>query len=335
MSREERLRLKRIYTNSGIDYRYSVLKEFGEKDAGNHLLFHPDNHHPSLPVSERMELFVKYSRQLVIEAAHDALKDSGYSSGEITHIITFSCTGLFAPGPDIILAESLELNKSVERTCINFMGCFAGINALKTANHIVRSQPDAVVLLCGIELCTLHYQRSFAPQQIVANALFGDGAAACVVSGQKGKSTVMSMKSFYSEFEPSGKKDMVWTIGDSGFNLWLSADIPDLISKSIAAFFQRLLKKAEMTRDEISYYAIHPGGLKILQAVENAVGLTKSENAVSYDILKRFGNMSSVTTFFILKEYMMKLTEKDRGKKILACAFGPGLTMESMLAEVC
>jgi len=340
MSRAERLQLRKIYTRSGIESRHSVLAEFDKKDNEENILFHPANHHPSLPVSKRMDLFQKFATGLCEDAISDCLKKlPALSVSGITHLITFSCTGMSAPGLDMQLVEKLGLNRNIERTCINFMGCYAGINALKVASHISRSEPDAVVLLAGVELCTLHYQKNERQDQVVANALFADGASACIVSSQKlvdeDRSSILGIRNFYSEFEPDGKDEMIWSIGDFGFDLRLSAYVPELIRKNIHSMIEKLLLKSGMNAGDIDYYAIHPGGMKILEACEEALQITKQQNEKSYQVLRDFGNMSSVTIFFVLKKYMETFFGSDKGKKLFACAFGPGLTMESMIAEVC
>jgi alpha-pyrone synthase len=338
MSRIEKLQLRKIYQGSGISYRHSVLSEFGHEDNPDNILFHPANHYPALPVSHRMNLFEKHACELAEKAVTDCLdKLPVLKRSDITHIITFSCTGMSAPGLDIQLVERLNLERSVERTCINFMGCYAGINALKTAYHICRSQPDAVVLLAGVELCTLHYQKNDKQDQLVANAIFADGAAAAIVSMNNYRNTEsqgLSLQSFYAEFEPDGKDEMVWRIGDFGFDLRLSVYVPDLIKDSIDILMQKLFAKAEIKHEDISYYALHPGGMKILDACESGLKISKEQNEISYRVLREYGNMSSVTIFFVLNEYMKELGKEDAGKKILSCAFGPGLTMEAMIAEV-
>lgn len=340
MSRAEKLQLRKIYSRSGIKSRHSVLDEFGVEDRDENILFHPANQHPPLPISKRMDLYQLYAADLCENAVKECLSNlPSLFPSKITHLITFSCTGMSAPGLDMQLVEKLGLNRNVERTCINFMGCYAGINALKVANHIARSQAEAVILLAGVELCTLHYQKNEKQDQVVANALFADGASACIVSSMnlkpQNESSSLAIKNFYAEFEPDGKDEMVWSIGDFGFDLRLSTFVPELIRKYIHSMIQKLLKKSEISQNEIEFYAIHPGGMKILEACEEALQITKLQNEISYSILHDFGNMSSVTIFFVLKEYMKTFKKEDAGKKLLACAFGPGLTMESMIAGVC
>jgi predicted naringenin-chalcone synthase len=337
LSRADRLVIKKIYSHSGIDYRHSVLGEFGEAAKGENAVF-TTAADPDAPVSRRMKLYEQYAAGLCMEAATACLEQlPGLQRSAITHVVAFSCTGLYAPGLDVQLTQMLGLPNSVERTCINFMGCYAAINALKSAYHICRSQPEAVVLLAGAELCSLHYQKSSDPNQIVANALFADGAAAVVVSARsfiKTGSIKLQLCEFYAGFEAAAAAEMVWRIGDAAFDLRLTPEVPKVVKNNIGALLQKLFDKTGLQPAHIDHYAIHPGGVKILEACEAALPMTKEQNGVSYQVLKDYGNMSSVTVLFVLQHYMETLTPTDTGKKILACAFGPGITMESMIVEV-
>ena len=340
VGRKEKLQLRKVYGASGIESRHSVLDEFGRVDQTNNVLFYPSNHHAAMPISGRMDLYEHYALGLSERAVKECLESlPSLNVSQITHLITFSCTGMSAPGLDIQLVDRLGLNRSVERTCINFMGCYAGINAMKTAYHISRSEPDAVVLLAGVELCTLHYQKNEKEDQIIANALFADGASACIISSKlipsKDSLQGLSLKNFYAEFEPGEKEEMAWRIGDHGFDLRLSSYVPALLKKSIPDFMAKLFGRAHITQEDISFYAFHPGGVKILEACEDALHISPKENEKAYHVLHDYGNMSSVTIFFVLKEYLNSFTKDDIGKKLLACAFGPGLTMEAMIAEIC
>ncbi len=338
ISRGERLLLRSVYRNSGILSRHSVLEEFGNNDAPENKIFHPAGKTAQVSISRRMEIFESFATDLCYMAVNDCLKNISLNSTEITHLITFSCTGMSAPGVDINLIEKLGLSRNIERTCINFMGCYAGINALRMAKYIVTSQKDAVVLLCGIEICTIHYQKSKSQDQLIANAIFGDGAAAAIITSSDNKVDQqypgLILDKFYSEYEPSGIDEMAWRIGDFGFDLKLSTYVPALIQKNIAGLINKLFEKAGLNQKNIDWYALHPGGIKILEACEKALNISKQDNSYSYDVLKEYGNMSSVTIFFVLKKYFEKLTKDDSGKNILSCAFGPGLTMESMILKV-
>lgn len=336
IDRAGRLLLRKVYNNSGIDSRHSVLAEFGKNDHPENLVFHPAGNSEPVAVSKRMEIFETFATKLCEEAVRNCISNDPAVLGKITHLITFSCTGMSAPGVDIQLIERLGLSRNIERTCINFMGCYAGINALKTAGYIVKADPDALVLVCGIELCTIHYQKSITQDQLIANAIFADGAAAAIVTSQKYEvdTPVFMMENFYSEFEPAGGDEMAWKIGDFGFDIRLSSYVPDLIEKNISALIDKLFVRSGLNRNDIDWYALHPGGVKILEACEKALKITAAQNLYSYNVLSEYGNMSSVTIFFVLKKYFESLSQSDTGKRILSCGFGPGLTMESMILRV-
>lgn len=339
ISREERLVLKTIYGRSGIKYRHSVLSEFEREDSAENRLFHPSGDYPDVAVSLRMNIYEEYAPALCDEAARDCLAQlPTLDRKDITHLITFSCTGMHAPGLDIQLVESLGLERHVERTCINFMGCYAAINALKSAYYISKADESAVVLIAGVELCSLHYRKSSDPFQVVANAIFSDGAAAAVISAKNINSgethSTLGLRHFYSEFEPNASNDMVWRIGDYGFDLRLTPEVPNVVKGNMRALVDSLLRKAQLEQEEIDYYAIHPGGVKILEACQESLNISREQNGVSYSILRDYGNMSSVTVMFVLRRYLEQWSAADKGKKILSCAFGPGITMESMILEV-
>lgn len=340
LNRLEKLTLRKIYSRSGISYRHSVLNEFAETDNPGNALFHPSGKYENTDVAERMKLFEKYAPGLCKEAAEKCFAElPAVNKKDITHIVTFSCTGMYAPGLDIHLIEQLGLQRNIERTCINFMGCYAAINALKSAYHIARSQPDAIVLIAGAELCSLHYQKSNDTNQLVANALFSDGAAAAIISAkplEKSNNEInLSLKDFYAEFEQSASEEMVWRIGNNGFDLRLTPEVPIVVKDNIKELADKLFLKTGLQQKDIDHYALHPGGMKILEACEEALHITKEQNEISYTVLNNYGNMSSVTILFVLKEYLSRLTKNDLNQNILACAFGPGISMESMIVQTC
>jgi alpha-pyrone synthase len=331
----ERL-IKTICYKSGINERYSVLADFSEEDVEKS--FYQDSELKSPGISKRMDVFEDKALNLAIEAVKDCLQKSPENiNDKISHLISFSCTGMYAPGIDMGIIEAFDLPKDIERTCINFMGCYAAIVALKNAYHIVRSNPGSVVLLVGVELCSIHHTLSADPEQMVANAIFGDGAAAVLVTGENvtiNNSYSLELSNFYALFSPGGKKDMTWKIGDKVFELFLSSYVPKLLDKELLPLTEKLLENANLKKEEIHYYAIHPGGMAILKACENALRIDPKENHYSYKVLHEYGNMSSVTVLFVLNELMKNLKDSDLGKNVLSFAFGPGLTMESMLLKV-
>jgi alpha-pyrone synthase len=317
-------RLQKIYNSCGIDSRHTVLEDFLIENAST---------------GQRMELYKEHALPLCLKAVRDCLEGLvDYDVKNISHLITFSCTGMYAPGLDVDLIKALQLGVHVERSCINFMGCYAAFNALKLAQHIVRSQPGANVLLAGVELCSLHNRFSKETDQLVANAIFGDGAAAVLVAGEtnnnyEGKNVRLGLRHFYSEFQDASS-DMAWTIGDKGFQLKLSSYVPKIIERGIAELVDKLMNGINSETKGDLLYAIHPGGTAVLHACEKALNINANDNAHSYSVLRRFGNMSSVTVLFVLKEYLAALKPSDNGKTLLSCGFGPGITIESMLLQV-
>jgi predicted naringenin-chalcone synthase len=245
---------------------------------------------------------------------------------------------MYAPGIDIQLIEALGIPTSAERYNINFMGCYAAFNALKTAYHICRSQPEAKVLLSGVELCSLHFNNLQSDEQLVANSIFGDGSAAVIVTAAANlpisERRSLKLDGFHADFSSHAKQQMIWNVGDSAFDLRLSSQVPDSINSDIAALVDKLLDKEELSREHIDHYAIHPGGVRILQACEKGLKIDASKNENSYSVLKENGNMSSVTVLFVLQKYLDGFTNEDVGKNIMSCAFGPGLTIESLIAKV-
>ncbi len=339
LSRLEKLTLKKIYSRSGISYRHSVLDEFAEDDRPGNMIFHPSGKYENTTVAKRMELYEQHAARLGKHAAEKCFETlPSLKKEDITHIISFSCTGMYAPGLDIHLIEQLGLRRNIERTCINFMGCYAAINAMKTAYHIARSQPSAVILIAGVELCSLHYRKSSDTNQLVANALFSDGAAAAIISashiGTNRHSINLQIEDFYAEYEQSASEEMIWRIGNTGFDLRLTPEVPVVVKHNIKKLADKLFTKTGLHQKNIDYYAIHPGGVKILEACEEALDITKQQNDVSYHVLNEYGNMSSVTILFVLEEYLEKL-KGQTGKNLLVCAFGPGISMESLILQTC
>jgi predicted naringenin-chalcone synthase len=241
---------------------------------------------------------------------------------------------MYAPGLDIELVERLGLSPYVQRTSVNFMGCYAAFNAIKLADAICKANPQAKVMMVCTEICTIHFQKCPEPDHLVSNALFGDGAAAVLMQGQPCQEVSLELQSFHCDLAPAGKRDMAWHIGDTGFEMTLSSYVPDLIKQGIKELTERLLLGLKTTISEIKLFAIHPGGRRILEVIEQELGMTRNDNRFAYQVLREFGNMSSATVLFVLKELMDSLTTKEQDEPVLSFAFGPGLTLESMLLKV-
>lgn len=325
-------KLKALYRASGIQQRYSVIEDYASTLPSN-FTFYPNSTDlmPFPTVSKRMALYRKHALPLALKAIDNA--QIGQQKEGITHLITVSCTGMYAPGLDIELITALQLSNHVKRIGIHFMGCYAAITALKTAASIIQAEPDAQVLVVCLELCSIHFQKSALDDQLLANALFADGAAVALISG-KAMGMSLKLEDFHCDILVSGNQDMAWHIGDFGFEMQLSSYVPDLIGSGISDLTHKLLSKLELAPEDVDYWAIHPGGKRILEVIERTFGLTKKTNQKAYEVLANYGNMSSPTVLFVLKSLMDDLTNEDIGKNVLSFAFGPGLTIESMLLKV-
>ena len=330
-------RLKQIYDHSGIEHRYSVIPDFGESDGKKYTFFsNTPNFEPFPGTKDRLQLYQLMAADIATAAAKNCIESLDEElTPKITHLITVSCTGMHAPVIDIELVEKLGLHRHIERTCINFMGCYGALNALKVADYICRADKNAKVLIVCIELCTLHFQKESTLDNWVANSLFSDGAAAVIVennSNRTGTGNCLTLDTFYSEFIHEAQSEMGWYVGNTGFEMKLTSKVSKLINKHIQSISDRLLHKAGLAFADISRFAIHPGGRKILEAAETALGFSSDANQSGYDILRDYGNMSSATVLFVLKKLLDDPNAID-GDNILGFAFGPGLTVESMILK--
>ncbi|WP_428661094.1 type III polyketide synthase [Runella sp.] len=339
----EARKLRVLYRSTKIQKRYSVLTDYGKTDDFE---FYPNTFdlEPFPTVSQRMLAYRKYALPLALKAVASALKNKDVLSTispqhsaipRFTHLITVSCTGLYAPGLDIELVEALGLSRQVHRTSINFMGCYGAFNGLKAANSIVQADPHAKVLLVCIELCTLHFQKKVDENYLLSNALFADGAAAVIIESQPNTHTQglsLAMQSFYCDLLFEGRNDMAWHVGDFGFEMVLSSYIPRLVKGGLGELMTQLRQTASLP--VFDFYAIHPGGRAILEAAESQLGLTPEDNRYAYEVLQEYGNMSSCTVLFVLQKLLQERTQEDIGKHIFSCAFGPGLTLETGIFKI-
>jgi predicted naringenin-chalcone synthase len=332
MNDYDQRRLKALYRTTKIAQRYSVLSDYGKPFF--EYKFYPQsiNLEPFPSISQRMLAYQEYALPLCLKAIED-LKQDIQNKG-ITHLITVSCTGMYAPGLDIEIISTLGLDTTIQRTAINFMGCYGAFNGLKLADTICKANPAAKVLLISVELCTLHFQKKMDEDFLLSNALFADGAAAILIESE-GQEKSLEFRSFFCDLYFEGKQDMAWKVADFGFEMTLTSYIPKLVKSGIKSLIDRLLVNAGMTVKDIDLYAMHPGGKAILEAIETALEITKEDNKYSYEILRDYGNMSSCTVIFVLNEILKNATKADKNKNILSCAFGPGLTLESMVLRIC
>ena len=327
-SEAEKRKLRFLYGQSGIDQRYSVLPDYSRPIREWKFYPQTENLEPFPSLEQRMAVYDKQAPLLSVDAIRNCLHEVAHHH-EITHLITVSCTGMSAPGLDLQLMELMDFGKNIFRTSINFMGCYAAIHALKLANALCIGEPEAKILIVCTELCTLHFQREPTIDNITSSLLFGDGSAAVLICSDEAAPDGIQLSGFYSEVIPKGKRDMAWELSSSGFLMTLSGYVPELIEEDFFAVVTRSLKNSNVQLKDVDEWCIHPGGKRILEAIEHSIGLSKENLASSYHVLNKYGNMSSATILFVLKEMIQG---KQKGKKIFASAFGPGLTVETFTA---
>ncbi|MEX2591436.1 MAG: type III polyketide synthase [Anditalea sp.] len=324
LDQKEGRKLNFIYKRSGINTRHSALEDFKYSNPEKFTFFPKNgNLEPFPSTKQRMLVFQQKAQELAIEAIENCLEKSTTAIKEISHLILVSCTGMYAPGLEMDIIHHLGINETVERYSIHFMGCYASFNALKLADRICDSDPKAKVLIVSVELCTLHFQKEYNENNLLSNAIFGDGAAAVLVSKERAG---IQIKGYQSHIYKDGANDMAWYIGDFGFEMKLSKYIPGLLEKGIGHFKKRLEEKFQVSK--IKHFAIHPGGIQILKKVEGAFGILPHQNRHAHATLGKFGNMSSATILFILSAL---LDDKTLEGDVLAMGFGPGLTLETLL----
>ena len=331
LNETDKRKLRFLYHQSGIGHRYSVIPDYCRAVADWKFYPHTENLEPFPNLEHRMAWFDKYAPPLSVDAIRKCLHDK-LEEEEITHLITVSCTGMSAPGLDLQVMELLELPKHIFRTSVNFMGCYAAIHALKLADAFCRLESSARVLIVCTELCTLHFQRDPTPDNMASGLLFADGAAAALVTPDEFGGHGLHIDDFYSEVFSKGKKDMSWELSSSGFLMTLSGYVPELIEEDFSRLVGRALDKNKWSTEDISHWCVHPGGRRILDTIHTSMGLPKESLKESYHVLQDYGNMSSPTILFVLKEIMQKI-DFSSSQKILGAAFGPGLTMETFVAS--
>jgi predicted naringenin-chalcone synthase len=310
----------RMAERAGIRHRYSHLRP---NPAGSPSLddtgFYRRGAFPG--TADRMRAYEAQATGLALQAI-DAL---ALDPADVTHIIVASCTGFSAPGLDQLIADRLGLPDHVERTLIGFMGCYAAVPALRAARHIIRSEPHARVLVVNLELCTLHLQETTDLETVLSFLLFGDAAAAALVTTEPHG---IALHSFRAGNVPGTRDLITWHIGDQGFDMHLSGQVPPTIAAALRTERARndgggiLQGRAPA---DVAHWAVHAGGRTVLDAVEQGFELAAGALAHSRSVLREVGNVSSATLPFVLAR-LLAGGEKGPG---MAIAFGPGLAAET------
>lgn len=318
--------LRVLFRSSGVEQRYTVLPwQIGYQWKQDSSCLAAESG-PS--TAERMAIYDQLAPSMAEKSARNALEDANVNAAQITHLITVSCTGFSAPGVDISLIERLSLNRSVERIHVGFMGCHAAINAMRIAQAIANDDPNAVILLCAVELCSLHYRLNWDAEGVKGNALFADGSASIIIGGQSLHEQAWRIRDTGSQLLPNSRDEMSWKIGDHGFEMRLTSRVPGIIQAHLRPWITQWLEQFYYSIEDIGEWAVHPGGPKIISAVENALELPANACLLSREVLRTHGNMSSPTILFLLDQMRTRTN-----RPIVLLAFGPGLTAEVALLE--
>lgn len=308
---------RRMAGRSGIEHRYTALPR--PVDGGTPI--DPGGFYgEGMPrTSERMKAYAREAPELALRAIDDLAQRAPLDG--ITHLVVASCTGFVAPGIDQIIARRLGLDGGVERTLVGFMGCYAAVAALRVAHHIARSDGEARILVVTVELCSLHMQDSSEIGSLLAQLQFADGAAAAMVSAEP---RGIAIDRFFASTLPDSDELIQWHIGDKGFVMELSGEVPGRIAQALESPAMRRAILGNRAAAAIPSWAVHAGGRSILDAVEHGLGLGDTALTASREVFRRFGNMSSSTLMFALGALMAEPETVDG----IAVAFGPGLAAE-------
>jgi len=319
--------IENLFSKTEINQRYSVLPDF-KNDDEKAILFKNDYLEKIPGTLTRNEIYIKEAPKLALEAAKKAIDNWQGSVQDITHIISVSCTGVMAPGIEFILQKELGMKNDVQRIGLNFMGCFGAFRALAIADAIAKENAKNKILVVCTELCSLHFQFSVKPEILIGNALFSDGAAAVIVGADNNQTKpLFTIEKISSHAFENSLDKMTWTSSDTGFVMTLSREIPKIIEKEVSTIVNSFLNEKNKL-DLI--WAIHPGGKAIVKAIENACNLQTEQTESSWNILSNYGNMSSATFLFVLKDIIDK---QKNNKEIIGVGFGPGLSMEMILLK--
>lgn len=259
------------------------------------------------------------------------LEKAGIPSSAIDHFVVVSCTGFNAPGLDLLLAQRLGMSTYLNRTQVFGMGCYGAFPGIKRAVDSVSSRPGQLALVLALELCTLHLQFDDSVESVVSTSLFADGAGMILIgeSDSLAGPTVIDSET-YCDFQTLDH--MSFQVTDHGFRMYLSSYVPDVLAANIRAFVERLLQRHELSCDDVKFWAIHPGSKRIVEYIQQQLGLTSNQTRFSLEVLHDFGNMSSATVLFVL-DRIVQSGQADSGDYGVMMAFGPGLTMEALLVR--
>ena len=314
-------RAKAIYAAAEIETRYSVLAN-------------PQFFTDAPSTKARNDLYMSAAQPLAIETINQALGAASLTPSDIDHFIVISCTGFDTPGLDVILAGDLGMRADLRRSALIGMGCYAGLTAVDRAMSELAARPASRVLILALEFCTLQFQASSKLDDMIAGALFGDGLAAVVIGPAPEQETASYPRLLNSmTYNDYTTQDLMGVhLSDTGYQIRLATKVPKLLRKVVPGLVAEFLSQSNLKLSDIRFWAIHPGGAKIIDYVGQALELDPQELQHSRQVLRRYGNMSSATIFFVLDK-IIQSGAPQAGDYGLLLTFGPGLTIELCLAQ--
>jgi len=311
--------LERLHNRTGVDGRYfsRQLDEYRGLDTWG----------------KANDTWIEVSEELGQKAIDCALKFAGLSRDRINAIFFVSVTGVCSPSIDARLVNRMGLSRNIKRNPIFGLGCVAGAAGIARAADYVRAYPDQVAVLLSVELCSLTWQRDdLSVANLISSGLFGDGAAAVLIGGEKVASSGPRIVASHQVFYPDTHDVMGWRISEKGFNIVLSADVPTVVRENLGRDVDGFLEQQGLTRADIGSWIMHTGGPKVLEATADALNLKNGELTASWEALRRVGNLSSASVLVVLDE-VMKHRRPSPGTRSILAAMGPGFCAEILLLE--
>jgi alkylresorcinol/alkylpyrone synthase len=299
--------LARVFENSGIRRRYAVrpLEWYLEP----------------LGWPERSTAYLESACKLFVDAATKALRDAGITAADVDTVVTISSTGIATPSLEARVAGHIGFRPDVERVPVFGLGCAGGVSGFSIASRLAQSRPGSIVLLVGVELCTLAFRLDeLTKANIVATALFGDGAAACVL--RAGEAGIAMVETGGQHTWPDTLGIMGWNVDPQGFGVIFDRAIPPFAEAHIAPAIDGILGRAGLALTDVDRFACHPGGAKVVNALERALSLGQGALDHERTVLADYGNMSAPTVFFVLE----RVIQAGLPTRTLLTAMGPGFT---------
>jgi alpha-pyrone synthase len=334
--------LERIYGNTRIGSRYFAVPDFTPDQAINgDPLFYPEDGSFQVPINVRLEKFKEKAIPLVIEVAQRAMADAGICPQDISKLVVVSSTGFLGPGLDCELINGLGLKRSVDRSLIGFMGCAAAMNGFRIANDYVKAHKGELALMLCVEISSVHTTFDNSINDTIIHAIFADGCSACILSGEtassvpKGTLAIVDDHGWLMEGTEDG---ITLAINPNGITCTLSKFLPQYIAKNMGGFVDGWLSKHSLARDDVDFWAVHPGGRRIIEEAQNGLDLTEDQTADSWAVLHEYGNMLSPSVMFVLarvfKRHNKAIAEGKKGYNLgLAFSFSPGVGAEGIMLK--